>query len=78
MTNAATRSFSQSPQAMETLGRAFNLSAGEQSHLPTCDRQGILGGRNRAAALDVVASEAEHRLATSDPAEIAALREDER
>ncbi len=80
VTNAAHQVLlGQSPQAMETLGRAFNLSAGEQSYLLTCDRgQGILAVGTERAALDVVASEAEHRLATSDPAEIAALGEDER
>ena len=60
---------------MEALGRAFNLSAGEQSYLLTCDRgQGILSIGTERAALQVVASESEHRLATSDPAEIAAMR----
>ena len=52
----------------------------QASRLPAHVRPGAGDprGRNRAAALDVVASEAEHRLATSDPAEIAALGEDER
>ena len=63
---------------METLGRAFNLSAGEQSYCSRATGQGILAVGTERAALQVVASEAEHRLATSDPAEIAALGEDER
>jgi len=75
VTNAAQQVLlGQSPQAMEALARAFNLSAGEQSYLLTCDRgQGILAVGTERAALQVVASEAEHRLATSDPAEIAAM-----
>jgi hypothetical protein len=61
---------------IQALGRAFNLSAGEQSYLLTCDRgQGILSIGTERAALQVVASESEHLLATSDPAEIAALQE---
>jgi type IV secretory pathway VirB4 component len=77
VTNAAQQVLlGQSPQAMEALARAFNLSAGEQSYLLTCDRgQGILAVGTERAALQVVASEAEHRLATSDPAEIAATGE---
>jgi type IV secretory pathway VirB4 component len=77
VTNAAQQVLlGQSPQAMEALGRAFNLSVGEQSYLLTCDRgQGILSIGTERAALQVVASESEHRLATSDPAEIAALQE---
>jgi hypothetical protein len=80
VTNAAHQVLlGQSPQAMEALGRAFNLSAGEQSYLLACDRgQGILAVGTERAALQVVASEAEHRLATSDPAELAALGEVER
>jgi hypothetical protein len=80
VTNAAHQVLlGQSPQAMEALGPAFNLSAGEQSYLLTCDRgQGILAVGTERAALQVVASEAEHRLATSDPAELAALGEGER
>jgi type IV secretory pathway VirB4 component len=66
----------QSPQAMEALAKAFNLSEGERNYLLTCDRgQGILAVGTERAALHVVASEAEHRLATSDPAELASLAE---
>jgi type IV secretory pathway VirB4 component len=79
VTNAAQQVLlGQSPQAMGTLARAFNLSEGEQSYLLTCDRgQGILAVGTERAALQVIASEAEHRLATSDPAEIAALEGEE-
>jgi type IV secretory pathway VirB4 component len=80
VTNAAHQVLlGQSPQAMEALARAFNLSAGEQGFLLTCDRgQGILAVGTERAALQVIASEAEHGLATSDPAELAALGEGER
>jgi hypothetical protein len=64
----------QSPQAIEALSRAFNLSDGESSYLLSCDRgHGILSVGTERAALQIVASDTEHRLATSDPAEIAAM-----
>lgn len=64
----------QSPQAIDALARAFNLSEGEKAFLLTCDRgEGIIGIGPERAALQVVASEFEHRLATSDPAELAAM-----
>ena len=67
----------QSPQAMEALAKAFNLSEGERNYLLTCDRgQGILAFGTERAALQVIASEAEHRLATSDPAELASQGEE--
>jgi type IV secretory pathway VirB4 component len=75
VTNAAHQVLlGQSPQAMDALARAFNLSEGERSYLLTCDRgHGILVVGTQRAALQVVASESEHRLATSDPAELAAM-----
>lgn len=66
----------QSPQAIELLARAFNLSEGEKAHLLTCDRgEGILVVGTERAALQVVASEAEHRLASSSPEFLASLEE---
>jgi type IV secretory pathway VirB4 component len=78
ITNAAHQVLlGQSPQAMDALARAFNLSEGERSYLLTCDRgHGILIAGTERAALQVVASEAEHRLATTDPAELAAMGEE--
>jgi type IV secretory pathway VirB4 component len=65
------------PQEVEALARVFNLSDGERSYLLTCDKgQGILAVGTERAALQVVASEAEHELATSSPAELAAPGED--
>ncbi|MGH2693325.1 MAG: VirB4 family type IV secretion system protein [Actinomycetota bacterium] len=67
----------QEPQEAEALARVFNLSDGERSYLLTCDKgQGILAVGTERAALQVVASEAEHRLATSSPAELAGNREE--
>jgi len=64
----------QSPQAIETLGMAFNLTEGEKAHLLSCDQgQGILIAGTERAALRVVASKREHEIATSKPAELAAM-----
>lgn len=78
ITNAAHQVLlGQSPQAIDALARAFNLSEGEKSYLLTCDRgQGILAVGTERAAIQVIASETEHRLVTSDPAEIAAMGDD--
>ena len=68
----------QEAQQIETLARVFNLSDGERNYLLTCDRgHGILSVGTERAAIQVVASEVEHGLATSDPAELAALDEAE-
>jgi type IV secretory pathway VirB4 component len=67
----------QEAQEIDALARVFNLSEGERNYLLTCDRgQGILAMGTERAALQVVASEAEHRLATSDPRELAGLDPD--
>jgi type IV secretory pathway VirB4 component len=67
----------QEAQQIDALARVFNLSEGERNYLLTCDRgQGILAMGTERAALQVVASEAEHRLATSDPRELAGLDPD--
>lgn len=64
----------QSPQAIEALQRAFNLSEGECSALLAAEAgQGIVGVGNRRAAFEAIAdADFEYRLATSDPAELAA------
>jgi len=67
----------QEAQEIAALSRVFNLSEGERNYLLTCDRgQGILAVGTERAALQVVASEAEHRLATSDPRELVRLEAD--
>lgn len=64
----------QSPQAIESLSKAFDLSEGEVSYLLSCDRgQGLLSVGLERAPMKVLASESEHSLVTSDPAEIAAM-----
>jgi type IV secretory pathway VirB4 component len=83
--NAATQVLlRQAPQAIERIGEAFHLSAGERRHLLSCPTgSGLLildspRGQERVP-LKVVASVAEHKLVTSDPAELAELKlEDER
>jgi type IV secretory pathway VirB4 component len=77
--NAATQVLlRQAPQAIERIGEAFNLSAGERRYLLSCPTgSGLLllaseHGEERVP-LKVVASKAEHRLVTSDPAELAEL-----
>jgi len=77
--NAATQVLlRQAPQAIDRIGDAFHLSAGERRYLLSCPTgSGLLllatpGGEERVP-LKVVASAAEHRLVTSDPAELAEL-----
>src|SRR5581483_9361878 len=81
--NAATQVLlRQAPQAIDRIGEAFHLSAGERRYLLSCPTgSGLLlltaaNGEERIP-LRVVASEAEHRLVTSDPAELIELETDE-
>jgi hypothetical protein len=70
----------QAPQAIDRIGDAFHLSAGERRYLLSCPTgSGLLllaseRGEERVP-LKVVASAAEHRLVTSDPAELIELDE---
>jgi hypothetical protein len=73
--NAATQLLlGQAAQAMEGLTGAFGLSQGEQAHLLAAQPGDalLLAGPHRVA-LRSLASTAEHRLVTTDPAELAAL-----
>jgi type IV secretory pathway VirB4 component len=77
--NAATQVLlRQAPQAIERIGDAFHLSAGERRYLLSCPTgNGLLllaseHGEERVP-IKIVASKAEHRLVTSDPAEVAEL-----
>jgi type IV secretory pathway VirB4 component len=79
--NAATQVLlRQAPQAIDRIGEAFHLSAGERRYLLSCPTgSGLLlraseCGEERVP-LKVVASPAEHRLVTSDPAELIELAE---
>lgn len=65
----------QAPQAIDQVGDAFRLSAGERELLVAADRgEGLLAaGAAHRVAFRAVASAAEHRLVTTDPAELADL-----
>lgn len=71
--NAATQVLMrQAPQAIDALAAAFKLSDGERQFLLAADRgEGILVGAAERVAFRAVASPAEDRLCTSDPAELA-------
>jgi type IV secretory pathway VirB4 component len=61
----------QAPQAIEQIGQAFNLTAGERRHLLSCPTgHGLLVCGDERLPLRVVASRDEHRLVTSNPAEL--------
>ncbi|WP_433420830.1 hypothetical protein ACQP1V_09090 [Microtetraspora malaysiensis] len=63
------------PKAIDAVGDAFDLSDGERQFLLTAEQGEALmvaGPANRVA-FQVVASPAEAMLATSDPAQLAAL-----
>jgi len=63
----------QSPQAIDQIGEAFYLTAGERHHLLTCPTgSGLLISGDQRLALRVIASPREHALVTTDPAELAA------
>jgi hypothetical protein len=79
--NAATQVLlRQAPQAIDRIGDAFHLSAGERRYLLSCPTgSGLLlltsqHGEERVP-IRVVASADEHRLVTSDPAELAEIAE---
>jgi type IV secretory pathway VirB4 component len=77
--NAATQLLlGQAAQAMEPLTRAFHLSHGEQAHLLAAQPGDalLLAGPHRVA-LRSLPSSAEHDLVTTDPAELAALDDED-
>ena len=68
----------QAPQAIETAAQAFGLSEGERAFLLGAKRgEGILAAGADRVAFAAVASPAEHRVVTSDPAELAGYAEEE-
>ncbi|RJL31893.1 VirB4 family type IV secretion system protein [Bailinhaonella thermotolerans] len=73
--NAATQILlRQAPQAIDTVADAFRLSEGERQFLLSAERgKGLLTAGTARVAFDVIASPAEHRVATSSPAELAGL-----
>ncbi|HLU99336.1 MAG TPA: conjugal transfer protein TraC, partial [Thermobifida alba] len=70
--NAATQILlRQSPQAIDQIAAAFGLSDGEQQYLLTAaPGQALLCSGDQRTAFQVVASDAEHRLVTTDPADL--------
>jgi hypothetical protein len=73
--NAATQILlRQAPQAIEEIATAFALSAGERGFLLSAERgQGLLAvSAQQRVAFEAIASDAEHQLVTSAPAELAA------
>jgi type IV secretory pathway VirB4 component len=63
----------QAPQAIDRVADAFRLTEGEARYLLTCPRgHGLFVIGDDRFPLQIVASPAEHPLATSDPAELAA------
>ncbi|MEN8652384.1 ATP-binding protein [Streptomyces sp. 21So2-11] len=72
VSNAATQLLMrQAPQAIDTIATAFHLSRGERHHLLSAPRGCalLLSGRTKIS-FTPVASEAEHALITTDPAEL--------
>ncbi|MDA0565155.1 DUF87 domain-containing protein [Streptomonospora sp. S1-112] len=66
----------QAPQAIDQVAEAFGLSDGERRHLLTAaPGQALLCSGQQRVAFQVVASDAEHRLVTTNPAEAAAAEE---
>jgi type IV secretory pathway VirB4 component len=64
----------QSPQAIDGIVHAFNLSQGQRQFLLSCQRgQGLLSVRNNWVAVQVIASPAEHALVTTDPEFLASV-----
>lgn len=74
--NAATQILlRQAPQAIEEIATAFALSGGERGFLLSAERgQGLLAvSAQQRVAFEVIASDTEHRLVTSAPAELVDL-----
>ncbi|AGP58355.1 VirB4 family type IV secretion system protein [Streptomyces rapamycinicus] len=77
VSNAATQILlRQAPQAIDEITATFNLSDGERQFLLSADRgQGLLSTGTQRVAFEAIASPTEHRLVTTDPAELAAMAE---
>ncbi len=67
----------QAPQTVDALTQAFHLSDGERAFLLSARQgEGLLAAGSDRVAFQTVASPIEHRLVTSDPAELAAEEPD--
>jgi hypothetical protein len=75
LNNAATAVLlRQSEHGIGELRDAFRLSEGECAYLVSCDRgHGLYVAGTERAGLAVIASDEEHVLCTSDPAELESL-----
>jgi len=61
----------QSPSSVDTLQERFNLSEGEKSYLLSCDKgQGLFFAGSNHVAIQVVSSQVEHELITTDPRDL--------
>ena len=61
----------QSPSSVDKLQTVFNLSDGEKNFLLSCDRgQGLFFAGANHVGIQVISSQAEHELITSDPRDI--------
>ncbi len=68
----------QSPTAVEKLQEVFNLSDGEKNFLLNCDQgQGLFFAGSNHVGIQVLSSVAEHELITSDPRDLAKMKERE-
>ncbi|GGM80975.1 hypothetical protein GCM10012275_59530 [Longimycelium tulufanense] len=78
ISNAATQILlRQAPQAIDDIVRTFALSEGERQFLLSANTgQGLLCSGTQRVALQAIASNAEHQLITTDPAELAAMAND--
>src|SRR5699024_458297 len=75
ISNAATQILlRQAPQAIDDIVRTFALSEGERQFLLSAGTgQGLLSTGTQRVAMQAIASDAEHQLITTDPAELAAM-----
>ncbi|MCI2420056.1 conjugal transfer protein TraC [Saccharopolyspora sp. K220] len=75
ISNAATQLLlRQAPQAIDDIVRTFALSEGERQFLLSAGTgQGLLSTGTQRVALQAIASDTEHQLITTDPAELASL-----
>lgn len=76
--NAATQILlRQAPQAIDEIVRTFALSEGERQFLLSADKgQGLLSTGTQRVALQAIASDTEHQLITTDPAELFAMSDE--
>ncbi len=65
----------QSPSSVDKLQTVFNLSDGEKNFLLSCDRgQGLFFAGANHVGIQIISSQAEHELITTDPKELEAQR----